>query len=127
MGDLDGFVQLVVCRQGAIIRGFGTFKCKVRVQLDHGVATLDCFVRIDLDFVVSLSSGRGVQNRYENEESDDAAGEAKGHDWFSVLMRQDNPGAAADQIARYMTTLVREEKQGRSCLPERPWNCSLRV
>src|SRR6266571_1944990 len=63
VGDLDGFMQLVVRGKSAVIGGFGALKCKVRVQLHHSVARLDSLVRIHLDFVVPLRASGQRQGR----------------------------------------------------------------
>ena len=55
MGDLDGFVPLVVGGKRAVIGGFGALQGEIGVELHHGVVRLDGFVRIHLDFVVPLS------------------------------------------------------------------------
>src|SRR6266513_1464835 len=55
MGDLDGFVPLVVGGKCAVICGFGALQGEIGVELHHGVVRLDGFVRIHLDFVVPLS------------------------------------------------------------------------
>src|SRR6266700_2037766 len=63
VGDLDGFMQLVVRGKSAVIGGFGALKCKVRVQLHHSVARLDSLVRIHLDFVIPLRASGQRQGR----------------------------------------------------------------
>ena len=57
VSDLNGFVQLMVRRQGAVIGGFGALKGEIGMEFNHGVARLDRFVGIHLDFVVLLSAG----------------------------------------------------------------------
>jgi len=55
MTDLDGFVELVIGGQCAVVSRLGALKSEIGMELEHGVAGLHGLVRIHLDFVVPLS------------------------------------------------------------------------
>jgi hypothetical protein len=79
MGDLDGFVQLMVRRQRAVIGGFGALKREIGMEFHHGVARLDGFVRIDLDFVVPLRACGPRQGRPHEQAKRDREGSTEPH------------------------------------------------
>jgi len=62
MGDFNGFMKLVIGGQNAVLRSFGSLKCEIAMELDHGVAGLNCLVLVHLNLIVVLSRGGGGQN-----------------------------------------------------------------
>jgi hypothetical protein len=58
MGDFDGFVELMIRGEQAILHGLRALESEIAMQLDHGVVRIDGVVAVDLDFVIVLRAGR---------------------------------------------------------------------
>jgi hypothetical protein len=58
MGDFDGFVELMIRGEQAILHGLRALEGEITMQLDHGVVRIDGVVAVDLDLVIVLRAGR---------------------------------------------------------------------
>src|SRR5262249_43705107 len=68
LGDLDGFVESMVCRQHSVFYGLGSVNSKVRMEFHHRGTRLQGVAGVDLDLVVVLRSKLHTYAKKEQQE-----------------------------------------------------------